>query len=175
MRIIKRLLSFLTAKVFFITLTLAIFVMAFYTAMNTANIAVLIDEGLEARAAAVIQGTEENKLNRYFTDDFLSRDPVLLTGLSNASPYRDYTVRSFSHKVQFLSIWAWPWESVARAEAVETVSSIDGTILSSKREAALQAGGEDRLVPPAWETCKYRVTLIRNNGRWKISGLNTIQ
>ena len=74
-----------------------------------------------------------------------------------------------------VSVWSWPWESVARAEVIESVPAIDGAIRASRREAALAAGGEERLSPPKWTTSRYRVTLVRTAGRWKISNLQLLE
>ena len=74
-----------------------------------------------------------------------------------------------------VNVWSWPWEDVARAEIVESIPAIDGTIRSSRREAALAAGGEERLSPPKWSSARYRVTLVRSAGRWKISNLQMIE
>lgn len=175
MRILRRLLTFLASRLFFITFAFALIILSFYTAMNAANIWILTDEGLEARAKAVIQGADASGLSGYFTEEFLRQDPVLLVGTGASSPYRDYTVRALSHKTQVHSIWAWPWDDYATAEVTESVPSIDGTILAEKREAALAAGGEDRLKPPAWETVRYRVVLARSGGRWKISALQRME
>ena len=156
------------------TMIALLLVSSFYIAMNTASIWVIVDDGMEARARSVICGEDSRQLTRFFTADFIRQDPALQVGLSESSPYRDYVVRAISHKVHFDSIWAWPWENVARAEIVEEVLSIDGSILPSLREAALAAGGEDRLKPPAWNTARYRVTLMRNRGRWLISSLQQL-
>ena len=114
-------------------------------------------------------------LSRYFRQEFLSQDPVLQVGLSDASPYRDYEIRGYDHRVRMVSVWAWPWEDVARAEIIESVPAIDGVIRSSRREAALAEGGEERLSPPKWSTARYRVTLVRSAGRWMISNLQLIE
>ena len=74
-----------------------------------------------------------------------------------------------------VSVWSWPWENVARAEIVESIPAIDGTIRSSRREAALAAGGEERLFPPKWTTSRYRATLVRSAGQWKISNLQLLE
>lgn len=95
-------------------------------------------------------------------------------GLSDTSPYKDYEIRGYDHRVKMVSVWSWPWENVARAEVVESIPAIDGTIRSAKREAALAEGGEERLSPPAWTTTRYRVTLVRTAGRWLISNLQSI-
>lgn len=175
MRILRRFLNFIASRMFVLTVVCALLIIAFCLAMNTANIWVLISDGLDARAGVVLTGEGEEELTRYFRQEYLSRDPVLQVGLSDASPYRDYEIRGYDHRVRMVSVWAWPWEDVARAEIIESVPAIDGTIRSSRREAALAAGGEERLSPPKWSTARYRVTLVRSAGRWMISNLQLIE
>lgn len=175
MRILRRLLSFLASRMLLLTVVSALLIISFYLAMNTANIWVLITDGLDARAGAVLMKGDASELGSYFRQEFLSQDPVLQVGLSDASPYRDYEIRGYDHRVRMISVWSWPWEDVARAEVIESIEAIDGTILSSRREAALAAGGEARLSVPQWDTSRYRVTLVRTAGRWKISNLQLIE
>ena len=175
MRILKRLLSFLASRLFLLTIISALLIISFYLAMNTANIWVLIDDGLSARAAVVLMNEEQTDLNKYFRQEFISQDPVLQVGLSDVSPYKDYEIRGFDHRVRMVSVWSWPWENIARAEVIESIPAIDGTIRSSRREAALQAGGQARLSPPQWASSRYRVTLTRTAGRWMISNLQLIE
>ena len=175
MRILKRFLGFIASRIFFLTLISALLIMAFYLAMNTANIWVLIDDGLDARAGVVLMREDASALDKYFRSEFLSKDPVLQVGLSDTSPYVDYEIRGYDHRVRMVSVWAWPWDNVARAEIVESIPAIDGTIRSSRREAALAAGGEARLSPPKWTTSRYRATLVRSAGQWKISNLQLLE
>jgi len=174
-RILKRFLNFIASRMFFLTIISALLIISFYLAMNTANIWVLIDDGLGARASVVLMGEDDTDLGKYFRQEFLSQDPVLQVGLSDSSPYRDYEIRGFDHRVRMVSVWSWPWENVARAEVIESIPAVDGTIRSSRREAALAAGGEERLSPPKWATSRYRVTLTRTAGRWMISNLQLIE
>ena len=172
---LKRFLNFIASRMFFLTIISALLIISFYLAMNTANIWVLIDDGLGARASVVLMGEDDENLGKFFRQEFLSQDPVLQVGLSDSSPYRDYEIRGFDHRVRMVSVWSWPWENVARAEVIESIPAVDGTIRSSRREAALAAGGEERLSPPKWATSRYRVTLTRTAGRWMISNLQLIE
>jgi len=175
LRILRRLLSFIASRMLMLTVVSALLIISFYLAMNTANIWVLISDGLDARAGAVMMDGDSAVLSSYFREEFLSQDPVLQVGLSDASPYRDYEIRGYDHRVKMVSVWSWPWEDVARAEIIESIPAIDGVILSGKREAALAAGGEERLSPPKWASARYRVTMVRTAGRWKISNLQLIE
>lgn len=175
MRILRRLLSFIASRMLMLTVASALLIISFYLAMNTANIWALISDGLDARAGVVLMGGDAQSLKSYFRDEFLAQDPVLQVGTSEASPYRDYEIRGYDHRLKMVSVWSWPWEDVARAEIIESIPAIDGTIRSSRREAALAAGGEERLSPPKWSSARYRVTLVRSAGRWKISNLQMIE
>ena len=175
MRVLKRFLNFIASRMFFLTVISALLIISFYLAMNTANIWVLIDDGLTARASVVLMGTDSSDLSKYFKQEFINQDPILQVGLSDTSPYKDYEIRGFDHRVRMVSVWSWPWEIVARAEIIESIPAIDDTIRASRREAALDAGGEERLSPPAWATSRYRVKLTRTAGRWMISNLQLIE
>ena len=80
-------------------------IISFYLAMNTANIWVLIDDGLDARAGVVLMGEDADKLTSYFKPEFIAQDPVLQVGLSDTSPYRDYEIRGYDHRVKMVSVW----------------------------------------------------------------------
>ena len=56
MRVLKRFLNFIASRMFFLTVISALLIISFYRAMNTANIWVLIDDGLTARASVVLMG-----------------------------------------------------------------------------------------------------------------------
>ena len=144
MRILKRMLDFIASRMLMVTVACALLIISFYLAMNTANIWVLIDDGLDARASVVLMGEDAGKLTSYFRPEFIAQDPVLQVGTSDTSPYRDYEIRGYDHRVKMVSVWSWPWENVARAEVVESIPAIDGTIRSAKREAALAEGGDER-------------------------------
>lgn len=175
MKYIRRLLWFVATRLVMISAIVGLLTLVFYLAMNTANIWVLIDDGLGARAGAVLMGETSADLSKYFKQEFLAQDPVLQVGMSEASPYRDYEIRGYDHRVRMISVWSWPWEDVARAEIIESIPAIDGTIKSARREAAVAAGGEARLSPPKWATSRYRVTMMRSGGRWMIANLQLIE
>ena len=112
MRILKRMLDFIASRMLMVTVACALLIISFYLAMNTANIWVLIDDGLDARASVVLMGEDAGKLTSYFRPEFIAQDPVLQVGMSDTSPYRDYEIRGYDHRVKMVSVWSWPWENV---------------------------------------------------------------
>ena len=75
MRILKRLLDFIASRMLLITVVCALLVISFYLAMNTANIWVLIDDGLDARAGVVLMGEDADKLMGFEcgADDYVTK------------------------------------------------------------------------------------------------------
>lgn len=60
-------------------------VIAFYMAMNTANITILLKDGMAMRAEVVMMEENPEQLSKYFEDNFLQVDTVLNIGLSDSS------------------------------------------------------------------------------------------
>lgn len=175
MKYLRRFLFFITSRMFWVTLLSAVFVISFYLAMNAANIYIVITDGLKARAGVVLMQEDASELSKFFGRNFLETDETLRVGMSDASPYANYDIRGFDHRVKMEWMWSWPWEDVARADIVESVPAIDGKVKSSKREAVVEAMGEEAVSPPAWSTCRYRVTLARTGGQWKITNLQLLE
>ena len=69
-------------------------------------------------------------------------------------------------------MWSWPWEDTAQATIVYRVPEIKGTILSSKK--SLVESGVLSSSPPAWQGGRYRMTLYREKGQWKIAGMKQL-
>jgi hypothetical protein len=159
---------------FWATLLSGLLIIAFYFAMNITNLYILLNDGLDARAGVVLMHKDASELTKFFRRDFLENDQTLRVGMSDASPYAAYDIRGYEHTMQLEWLWSWPWDEVARATVVEQIPRIDGKIKTARRDAALAAYGESALTPPAWPGARYRVTLLRENGQWKISGMQVL-
>lgn len=160
---------------FWVTLLSAIFIIAFYLAMNFTNMYILLTDGMQARASVVLMQEDASELTKFFRRSFLENDEVLRIGMSESSPYANYDIRGFDHRVSLEWAWSWPWEDIARADFVESVPRIDGKIKASKREAVVEAMGEGAASPPDWSSSRYRATLTRTAGQWKISNLQLLE
>ncbi len=44
----------------------------------------------------------------------------------------------------------------------------------SKAEAIVAARGASAVYPPAWQAARYRLTLVKENGRWKIKAMTLL-
>lgn len=144
-------------------------VLAFFLAMNAANIYILLSDGMQARTQTILTREDAQMLPNFFRDELLNNDEALKIGLSGESPYVNYRVTSFESKVGLEWVWSWPWEDVAQATIAHTVSDIKGAALSDK--SALVASGQITASPPVWHGGIFNVTLERVKGQWKITSM----
>ena len=173
MKYIRRLFWFLARKLLLISVVFSALVLTFYIAMNAANIYILLDDGMEMRANAILTREDAQELTNFFTDDFLAEDEALNLGLSSESPYINYNITDFDSSVSLEWVWTWPWEDTAQATIVYRVKDIKGSVVSGK--SALVKNGVISANPPAWQSWRYEMTFYRQNGHWKIAGMKQTQ
>lgn len=175
MKYLRRFIWYLASRLLAICAIAAILIVAFYYSMNVANIQVVLKDGMSKRAQVVMMGADETELSKYFQPGFLENDSVLTLTRSGSSPYQDYNINGIDHRLSMEWMWCWPWENRARADITEQVVKIDGRIKSSLQQQAIAQGGEERLSPPKWQSAKYRATLVRDNGQWRIQALQLVE
>ncbi len=164
MKYVRRLVWFIASRLLFFTLAVSAILCAFYMAMNTANVYIVLEDGLETRVDVILTREDATELNNYFHADFLVADPALNAAFNHSSPYMDYSITGFEHRLEVESLWAWPWDSYATCRVVERVPTITGKVLSSRRS-------EVPAEIPAWDGGRYEITLIKDSGEWKIIGM----
>lgn len=169
MKYLRRLLWFTASRLLIITFCAALITLSFYMALNTANIYILISDGMGARASMILTRESSSDLDNYFRDEFLAEDQALSIALSDSSPWIDYAITDYEYDLNMQWMWSWPWEDTATATITETIDGITGKVVAESQ--SLVNDGLISAHPPAWQGGEYTVTLYRANGRWRIAGL----
>ena len=173
MKYIRRLLWFFASKMMLFSLFAALFILAFYLAMNAANVFILLSDGMKERTHVIMTREDPDYLNEFFRKEFLDTDEQLHEALSPEAIYTNYRISGFESHLSLEWVWSWPWEDVAKATVVYQVPEIRGTILSSK--SSLAKSGKIPSLPPPWQGGRYEVELYRVNGQWKIAQMEQTQ
>lgn len=161
---LRRLVWFIASGLIWICIIGGMLVCGFYMCLNTANIYVILTDGLEKRTDVILTQEDAESLNFYFHADFLSTDPALEGAFDGTSVYDDYTITGFEYDLKIEKLWAWPWDDFATCTVVERVPSITGSVIASRRSEASPT-------VPGWQGGRYDITLIKENGEWKIIGM----
>lgn len=172
MKHLRRLLWFVTVRLFAVCLISALLVITFYLSMNITNIIVLLTDGMAARAQIVLGVSDDQaRLEKFFSKEWLEKDVAVVGALTHTGEYEDYDVRGMDHRLSVQWIWTWPWSDTASARAEESVPAIDGKVKSSRRQDVIEQRGEEGQYPPEWNAALYHVELVRKDGRWIIGEL----
>lgn len=131
----------------------------FVGAMHVSNIYILVSEGMEKRAACILEGGSVNELTEYFTEEFVAKDAALYDG-----EYSGYTISNFIYKLDVNRLMVLPWDKTASVRVTERMLSLSG---KPKPDEELP---EDA-APPAWTPVRYSVKLRRVEGRWYIADI----
>ncbi len=161
---LRRLVWYIASRLVLVCVLCGMLVCGFYMCLNTANIYVILNDGLEKRAEVILTRQEAEKLNFYFHADFLSTDPALEGAFDGSSVYDDYTITDFDYELKIEKLWAWPWDSYATCTVVERIPSITGSVISSRKSEASPT-------VPGWQGGRYDITLVKDDGEWKIIGM----
>lgn len=167
MKFVRRFMWFIASRLMVFTIVASILVCAFYMCMNSANIYIVLTDGLKQRAETILTASGAEELGDYFHADFLNNDQALQGAFNGSSAFGAYDVTGFEHIANVESLWAWPWDEQATCTVTERVIDIEGSVLSSRK-------GEVDAELPKWQGGKYTVTLTRSNGKWKITGIKQI-
>ena len=164
MQYLRRLVWFLAQKLIIICVLAGILVCGFFMCMNTANIYIILNEGMEKRVEVILTRQDAEELNKCFHYNFLNSDPAIAGAFDGSSLYDSYPITGFDYHLDIEKLWAWPWDNYATCTVVERVTGITGKVLSSRAGAVSQS-------IPKWTGGRYDITLVRENGLWKIIGM----
>jgi len=134
----------------------AIMIVGFFVARDSANVYIIVTEGMEVRAGNVLNINQLSEVDNYFVENYAANDFELAT-----NKYDEFFIRDFDYKLKIESLWANPWEDTAFVKAVETVPDIDG-------EYPVESDDEVPLVLPEWQSARYAISLVRIDGAWHI-------
>ena len=164
---LRRLIWFIASRLILICILGGMLVCGFYMCLDTANIYVILTDGLEKRAEVILTQQDAESLNYYFHADFLSTDPALEGAFDGTSVYDDYTITDFEYELKIERLWAWPWDTHATCTVVERVPEITGTVVASRKNEASPT-------VPSWQGGRYDITLVKAGGSWKVIGMQQI-
>jgi hypothetical protein len=142
----------------------AILVVAFFIAMDSANVYVIVTDGMKARATAALMPGQGVDVSKYFTQGYLDKQSTM-----DNSGYATFVITDFDYRISVESLWCNPWKSTATVTVVESIP--DFTFTGSVQESEDKASAE----PPAWPRARYKIYCIRENDVWRIDSLEKVE
>lgn len=157
---ILRLVWYLIKLTAIITVCIGLSIIAFFLAMDTANVYIIAQDGMAQRADVIFKLADSNSIIPFYTSEFIVNDELIKNDI-----YTDSIIRGYEYSLDVESLWCLPWEGTGSMIAVETVSKIDGEIPTNEYN---EQGNIISLPLPPWERGRYNIKLIKTDGHWYI-------
>lgn len=164
-RVVLRFLWYFVSRLLVWALAIGFIVLAFFAAMDYMNVRILTSDGLQVRAAVIIQGEDPTTLSKVFSKGFLEQDTML-----NSDKYQDYLVSDFDYEIEIGFGLILPWQNTAKLRVTEQVLKIKAEVYTSNEKTETVSE-----TPPAWENAVYDITLARYEDNWRIVGMEQIE
>ncbi|MFY9176673.1 MAG: hypothetical protein WBI74_10935 [Caldicoprobacterales bacterium] len=160
MNTLLRLLYYILTRLTALAVIIILIILAAFIGFDWANINVIVNEGLTERAEVVLTDQEPTELNKFYTQEYLDRDPLL-----SINPYENFIINDYDHRIKIKKLWVWPWQNETRVIVEEVITGIDG---STKNEDS------DEKTVPTWENGE-KILVMEKDGRWRISNVILIR
>lgn len=164
-RVVLRFLWYFVSRLLVWALAIGFIVLAFFAAMDYMNVRILTSDGLQVRAAVIIQGEDPTTLSKVFSKGFLEQDTML-----NSDKYQDYLVSDFDYEIEIGFALILPWQNTAKLRVTEQVSKIKAEVYTSNEKTETVSE-----TPPTWENAVFDITLARYEDNWRIVGMEQIE
>ena len=161
LRFFSRSSLYIARTIALVFLSVMLCVVAFVSCARLANLYILVNEGMSLRIECIIEDGNREELDNYFTPECIASDGRLLD-----TTYYPYTISSYNYILDFSRIRVWPWLTELSVDVLEQADRITGTANSN----AVDPDSD----PPPWTPIRYRLTLAKVNGNWRIKSINTM-
>jgi hypothetical protein len=142
-----------------------ILIAAFFVAMDSANVYVIVSDGMKTRAESMLITSGPAELsNSYFTAKYIQGQSSV-----KAPGYEDFTITGIKYKLSVESLWCNPWKNTATVTVVESIPemaySASDTTSTDKKAAE----------PPQWQRARYKVSCVRVKDYWRIDAIEKVE
>ena len=161
LRFFSRSSLYIARTIALIFLGVMLCVLSFVSCARLANLYILVNEGMSLRIECIVQDGAREELDNYFTPECMAYDGRLLD-----TTYQPYTVSSYTYMLDFSRIRVWPWLKDMSVDVLEQADRIVGTANSN--------AVDPDSAPPPWTPIRYRLTVSKVKGSWRISALTTL-
>jgi hypothetical protein len=144
-------------------IAISLVVLAFFAAMDYMNVRILVHDGLQSRAATVIEGEDPTTLSKVFSKGFLESDELL-----NSDAYQPYNITDYDYDLDVGFALILPWQKQATLTVTESVTDIEG-----KLYVASDSGISE--TPPLWTGAVYTLQVVRYEDNWRIVSMETVE
>ena len=152
---IARFILYILGKCLAVGLAILAIVLAFYTAVNSSNVYMVVKDAFEKRSSVIlmpVDNSDRELLSKLYTEGYLRK-----SGLEEDMTNSDYEVSNYVERTDVAVAVVWPWMDKVQVEATNIVDSISASIPDTVDLS------DFKQVESFISSGKYLVTLVKQN------------
>jgi len=160
---ILKFFSYIVGKLLTAAIVLGLVVLAFFTALDTMSVNVMLKDAMAFRSGVILQydkKMDETVMDRLFTSEYIQK-----SGLEQNAQSSDYVIEDFDERTDVTLTVIFPWQNEAQVKVRDVVDSIDYEYIG-----AGEASDEDI----NFTSGEYLLTVVRIDDKWKISDIQLL-
>ncbi len=163
LKVVLRFFWYIFSRLLTWGIAVGLVVLAFFAAMDYMNVRILVHDGLQSRAATVIEGEDPTTLSKVFSKNFLENDELL-----NSNTYQPYDISDYKYDLDVGFALILPWQKQATLTVTESITDIEGTLY-------LATESDNGETPPTWAGAVYSLQVVRYEDNWRIVSMDTVE
>lgn len=155
---------YILGKCLAIIIAAALIILCFLTAMDTMNVLVMTDDAFQKRTSVILSPLDNDDtalLSKIFTEEYLEE-----SGLDTQQTNADYSITAYSERTDTNFALVFPWQDEMVMQVKNTVENISAKLINEANPNPVDSFIESGI---------YKVTLIREEGSWKVSDLELVE
>lgn len=164
---------YVLSRLFVLIIVGVLIYIAFQASMATMNVNMIVKDAMGQRAEAILtpagDGSDQEMMNKLFTQRAQQLDTLM-----NQNVYDNFDIYNFYHRTDIDTHVVWPWTDRVTITATDMVMDITGEYLNEDAEeevGAVTEQSDDDPKPPKWPNGIYEISLVNQNGDWKINSI----
>ena len=158
-----RFFAYIGGKILAVLLALAFIVFAFFTAVNTMNVQVMLKDAFTLRSSVMLKQSDNDDvelISKVFSEEYIKK-----TGLTSQTDNRAYDVTNYNQDTGIEFRIVWPWDNEIKIEVTDIVDDVRATLVNDTVD---EAQLKDKYL---MDSGKYDVIVKKQDNGWIVEDM----
>ena len=158
-----RFFAYIGGKILAVLLALAFIVFAFFTAVNTMNVQVMLKDAFTLRSSVMLKQSDNDDvelISKVFSEEYIKK-----TGLTSQTDNRAYDVTNYNQDTDIEFRIVWPGDNEIKLEVTDIVDDVRATLVNDTVD---EAQLKDKYL---MDSGKYDVIVKKQDNGWIVEDM----
>ena len=158
-----RFFAYIAGKIFAVLCALGVIVFAFFTAVNTMNVQVMLKDAFTLRSSVMLKQSENDDID--LIDKVFSEQYIEKTGLTSQTDNLAYDVTNYNQDTNIEFKIVWPWDTQVTLTVEDIVDDVRAELVNDTVD---ESQLKDKYL---MQSGTYDVTVVKTDSGWIVEDM----